>query len=248
MKVSSKTIKQLIALNLTIALVNIVIFSDALLAWDLFTGSALSVSIAWMIVLCSAFVFFKGNSKILEQKKSSSSLPGIRSLDDCTPALRKALQRGKVFEKNILKNIEQIKRYKRKRDTINDILLQKFCADEMSFRKFSDVLGKVEEAICINVRSILNKISAFDIDEYEAMLCQKTQCTTHMVSQEKKDIYNEFINFVNNATGANEDILLKLDKMLLEISRYNSLEDGDIQKLPGIIEMDELILNANLYK
>ena len=42
--------------------------------------------------------------------------------------------------------------------------------------------------------------------------------------------------------------MLKLDKMLLEISRYNSLEDGDVRKLPALAEMDELIKNAKLYK
>jgi hypothetical protein len=36
--------------------------------------------------------------------------------------------------------------------------------------------------------------------------------------------------------------------LLLEISQYNSLEDGDVQKLPVMIEMDDLIQHANLYK
>ena len=61
------------------------------------------------------------------------------------------------------------------------------------------------------------------------------------------NVKNEYINFVKNATKSNEDILLKLDKMILEISRYNSIEDGDITKFPAIIEMDELIKNAKLY-
>ena len=43
--------------------------------------------------------------------------------------------------------------------------------------------------------------------------------------KEKLDIYNEYIDFVDNATRTNEEILLKLDKILLEISKYNSLEE-----------------------
>jgi hypothetical protein len=53
---------------------------------------------------------------------------------------------------------------------------------------------------------------------------------------------------VERATRDNEEILLKIDKMLLEISRYKSLEDGDVGNMPAIKEMDELIKNANLYK
>ena len=40
----------------------------------------------------------------------------------------------------------------------------------------------------------------------------------------------------------------KLDKMLFEVSRYNSLESGEVKELPALAEMDELIKNANLYK
>jgi ferredoxin-fold anticodon binding domain-containing protein len=116
----------------------------------------------------------------------------------------------------------------------------------MSFKKFSGVLQDVENVVYMNMRSILNKISAFDIDEYEVL--RKKEFRGGEFSREKMDIYNEYINFVNNATNANEEILLKLDKMLLEISRYNSLEDGDIKKLPAIMEIDGLIKNANLYK
>jgi hypothetical protein len=82
--------------------------------------------------------------------------------------------------------------------------------------------------------------------EYEAI--HRAGAKREDVPQEKLEIYNDYIDFVNTATQTNEDILLKMDKMLLEISRYNSMEDGDIQKLPAIIEMDELIRNAKLYK
>ena len=242
---SPKKKRQLIILNSAIVLTNIALFSNALLGLSLLAGSALSISLAWTAVLGSGFAFIKGNSLILEQKETRLLLQSIRSLNDCITVFQEAIHKGDVFDENILKNIEQIKRFKRKHDTINDILLQKFSADEMSFQKFSSVLRDVEDVIYTNMRSILNKISAFDIEEYESM--QKRGFQPTEFSGEKMAIYNEYIDFVNNATGINEDILLKLDKMLLEISRYNSLEDGDVQKLPAIIEMDELIKNANLY-
>jgi response regulator RpfG family c-di-GMP phosphodiesterase len=184
---------------------------------------------------------------ILEQKETRLLLQRINSLHDCISVFQEALHKSEVFDGNILKNIEQIKRFNRKHDTIDDMLLQKFSADEMSFQKFSGVLHDVGNVLYANMRSILNKISAFDIEEYETMKRQEARGVKQVISQEKMDIYNEYISFVNNATMTNEDILLKLDRMLLEISRYNCLEGGDVQKLPAIIEMDELIKNANLY-
>ena len=245
---SPKKRKQLIILNAAIVIINIALFSKAFLGLSLLAGTALSISIAWTVVLGSAFAFIKGNSLILEQKETRMLLHGIHTLNDCIPVFQEALHKGDVFDENILKNIEQIKRFKRKHDTIDDMLLQKFTADEISFQKFSSVLHDVENVIYANMRSILNKISAFDIEEYETMKRREARGEKQIISQEKMDIYSEYIVFVNNAAQANEDILLKLDRMLLEISRYNSLEDGDVQKLPAIIEMDELIKNANLYK
>jgi len=243
---SPKKRLQMIILNASIVLINIALFSKALIGLSLFTGTTLMVSLAWSAIVGSGFAFIKGNSMLLKQKETRLLLQGIRSLDDCIPVFQEALHTGDVFDENILKNMEQIKRFKRKRDTINDILLQKFSADEMSYQKFSGVLRDVEDVTYTNMRSILNKISAFDTEEYESM--QKKGFQGNDFSAEKMAIYNEYIGFVANATRSNEDILLKMDKMLLEISRYNSLEDGDVQKLPAILEMDELIKNANLYK
>ena len=242
----SKKKRQLIILNTALVLGNIFLFSGVFLGLSLFTGSVLSKSAAWTAVLMSVIVFFKGNSSILKIKETRFLTQDIRSLDDCVPVFKEAIHNGDVFDENILKNIDQIKRFKRKYDTIKDILLQKFSADEMSFQKFSGVLQDVEKVVYMSMRSILNKISAFDVEEYEKLEHQKIQDDEFL--QEKLSIYNEYITFVNTATKTNEEVILKLDKMLLEISRYNSLEDGDIKKLPAIIEIDELIKNANLYK
>ena len=243
---SPRKIRQLLLLNGGIALLNIALFSNAFLGLSLFAGAALSMSAAWTIVLGSVFAFFKGNSMILNKPETRLLLQNINSLDSCVAVFEEALHNGDVFDENILKNIEQTKRFRRKQATIHDILLQKFSADEMSYQKFSGVLQEVETVIYMNMRSILNKISAFDIVEYEAL--QKKATRGLEISKERMDIYTEYIEFVNSATKTNEDILLKLDKMLLEISRYNSLENSDVQKLPAMIEMDELIKNANLYK
>ena len=243
---SKKKKQQLIILNSAIVLINILLFSNAFFGLSLLSGAPLLISTAWTAVLGSIFAFVQGNSRIMKKEETRFLAQGIQSLSDCDSVFSEAIHNGDVFDENILKNIDQIKRFKRKKDTIKDILLQKFSKEEMSYQKFKDVLQEVEGVIFVNMRSILNKISAFDIEEYEAM--QKKNFRDDLLSQEKMKIYNDYIDFVNNATLSNENILLKLDKMLLEISKYNSLEDGDAEKLPAILEMDELIKNANLYK
>ena len=243
---SPKKKKQLIILNSAIVLINIAIFSNALLGFSLLTGTALTMSIAWMSVIASVFAFIRGNSLILKKEETHLLTQNIHDLNDCINVFQEAINNGDVFDENILKNIGQIKRFTRKYSTIEDILLQKFTKEEISFQKFSSVLQDVENVIYMNMRSILNKIAAFDVDEYERLT--RGEFKGDELAQAKQEIYNEYIHFVDNATKTNEEILLKLDKMLLEISRYNTIDGGDIKKLPAIMEMDELIKNANLYK
>ena len=243
---SMKQKTRLFLLNFCIALVNILLFSNAFLGLKLLSGTALSIAAAWTAIVLSLVVFITGNKALLATKETRFLMQGMNTLEDCISVFKQTLQNGDVFDEDIIQNLEQIKRFQRKYDTIHDLLKQKFSVSELSYQKFSGVLQEVERIVFMNMRSILNKIAAFDMDEYETMM--RKGVSQDMMSQEKLKIYNEYIQFVRNATHANEDIILKLDKLLLEISRYNSLEDGDVQKLPAMVEMDALIHNANLYQ
>ena len=244
---SHKKIIQLITTNSIIAAANIAVFSKAFLRITIIAGTTLAMSTAWFTVVASLFSFTYFNRKILAPSNSYSIIPSkIGSLDDCVVYFEEAIQNGDVFDQDILKNLEQLKRFKRKRNIINKVLLQKFSSQELTFKKFDTVLNEVENIMYLNMQSILNKIAAFDVEEYESL--QKRGFPKEEVSEDKMNLYNEYIEFVKNATKINEEILLKLDKILFEVSKYNSLEDGEVKELPAIIEMDELIKNAKLYK
>ena len=242
-----KKIFQLIITNLSIIIANIAVFSKAFLGFSLLTGTALSMSISWFTLVASVFSFTYLNKKLLTPKEPYTLITqNINSLDDCVAVFEEAMQNGDIFDKNILKNLSQLKSFKRKSKTIRKILLQKFSPQELTYQKFDNVLNKVENLMYVNMRSILNKIAAFDVEEYEAL--QKRGFPPNEVSEEKMLIYDEYLNSVDDATKINENILLKLDRMLFEASRYNSLEKTEIKELPALTEMDELIKNAKLYK
>lgn len=238
---------KLILFNLGIAATNIVVFSKAFFGLSLLTGSTLTLGAAWTTILASIGGFYYVNNKLLNQPSTYALIAQkMHSLDDCVAIFEQAIERGDVFDEAILKNLYQLKRYKRKRTTIDDILNQKFSPKEITYQKFMNVLNEVEDLMYINMRSILNKIAAFDVEEYEEL--QSKGFPPNEVSEEKMKIYYEYIAYVKQATSTNEEILLKLDKLLFEISQYNVLKGGDIQKLPAIVEIDELIKNAKFYK
>ena len=237
---------KLLILNSIIVIVNVILFSKPFLGFSLLKGSYITIAISWLDLFISSLIFVKGNLYILRKSEIHILAKEVKNLNDCISIFQEAIYNGDVFDDNIIKNIEQIKRFSRKYNTINDMLLQKFSEDEITYKKFNDVLNGVQNVIYINMKSILNKISAFDEDEYINIINNKEKQQT--ISQEKLEIYNKYIDFVNESTNINEEILLKLDKMILEISKYNTIDGGDIKKMPVIMEMDELIKNAKLYK
>ena len=68
------------------------------------------------------------------------------------------------------------------------------------------------------------------------------------ISQEKIEMFQKYITFVKESVENNEEILLKLDKVLLELSKFNSLEDGELENMNAVKEVDELINKIKFYK
>ncbi|HET8687873.1 MAG TPA: hypothetical protein VFM18_14620, partial [Methanosarcina sp.] len=94
-----------------------------------------------------------------------------------------------------------------------------------------------------------NKLDAFDEKEYNFVRKKYEEGDfSQELMKEKSKVFNEYINFVKSATEDNEQILLKLDKLLLEISGLKSIESGQLEQMPGMIEIDNLIKQAKYYK
>ncbi len=235
-------------LNIGIAMVNTILFSPGLLGIQIGAASIFSTAFGGTAIFMSAVMFVYGNYRLLTDKEKIIQTSEIKTTEDYIIALKQNYSK-KTFESDIDVILTQINRFQKKKETIIDILLQKFNNTEMSFKKFEGTILSVEDVFYINIKSILNKLNAFDEDEYNRIKKRNgvnTFSTEFM--QTKMDIYNQYILFVKNATEDNEEIILKLDKLLLELSNFNCLEDGEIENMSGMKEIDELISKTNLYK
>jgi len=101
----------------------------------------------------------------------------------------------------------------------------------------------------MNIRSILNELNAFDEEGYNFIRKKhEAGAFSQQVMEEKFKVYDEFITFVRAATEYNEQILLKLDKLLLEISDFDGVDPSQLEQMAGMIEIDNLIKQAKYYK
>ncbi|MDP4088744.1 MAG: hypothetical protein Q8930_05670 [Bacillota bacterium] len=245
---SRDKLAKIAGLNIGIAAADTIIFSPGLLGIQLGGAGVLGTAFGATAILMSAIIFVYGNYSLLSNKQIIIHTSEIKTSEDCILALKEGY-RKKTFEKDISMILEQIERFQKKKEVITDILLQKFNSTEMSYSKFESTIAEVENIFFINIKSIINKLNAFDEEEYSSL--QKNNLKGKLSSElmnTKMAIYNEYISYVVKAIEDNEEILIKLDKLLLEVSRFNSLEDGEIEKMPAILSLDELIDRTKLYK
>lgn len=137
--------------------------------------------------------------------------------------------------------------FQKKRETIKTVLLSKFDVTEMSYSKFDGVISDIENVFYMNIKSIINKLNAFDENDYNRIKKEREKKFSKEFVNTKMRIYGEYVSFVKNAIENNEQIILKLDKLLLELSRFDSIEDGKIENMGAMKEIDELIKKIKLY-
>lgn len=243
---NSRKALKLIYLNSGIALTSIVAFSPGL--WGLeIGGDTLDTSIGITVIVMSLVIFIYGNYSLFALPDNQIILSKeLKTVENYIGAL-KELRFKKTLGPKIDLLLEQIDRISNKAHTIISILQQKFTPAELSFKKFEVTIRKAEAVFYLNLRSILNKMSAFDEQEY-VLMTKNQQVFSSKIRNEKLAIYNDYLRFFNSAIEENEEILLKFDKLLLELSNLSTIESGDIEQMVEMRELTSLIENAKLYK
>jgi len=262
MHVESKKILKIAFLNIGIAITNILLFSEGFLGVRIFGFSAFQTAFGITAIMVSIMAFLVGNYYILTtrdvQKYSNKE---VMTHEECLRAIkRQNLKR--TFAKDIVMIEEQADRFAIKQRTINEILLQKFNSEGMSYAKFNRAILDLENLFYVNLRSILNKLEVFDEADYNTtkrgysrfnslkgvnVVGDKRKFSKEFMDSKMK-LYNEYIRFVSEAVEDNEEMLLKLDRLLLEISKFTSIEEGQLENMSEMKEIDDLITKTKLYK
>jgi hypothetical protein len=237
---------KLLGLIFGMVVLNILVLSPGFLGVDI-GGSALTTAFGVTLLFASVLGLLYGSYVILFKQPVVLPVKQIKTHEDYVEALTH-YRRVKALEGDITLALGQLERIRKKKDTLMNVLNQRFDPTELSYKKFASVTQEVEKLFYLNVRSILNRLNAFDESEFESVTNKKSTPFSQELLQEKTNMYNEYLTFVKGSLGTNEEILLKLDKLLLEISRLDSFEPGDIENMPCMQEIDLLIKQTKYYK
>ena len=245
LKSGTEKIIKILGLNIGIATIDTIVFSPGFLGVVIGTG-AFATALGVTTIFMSIVIFGYGNYNLLIENEKIIQINEIKTADDCIDALNQNYGK-RIFEKDITTILEQIEMFQKKRETIKQVLLQKFDITEMSYSKFDGVISDIENVFYINIKSIINKLNAFDEKDYNRIRKDGEKKFSKEFINTKMRIYGEYISFIKKAIEDNEQIILKLDKFLLELSKFNSLEDGKIENMSAMKEIDELINKIKLY-
>ncbi|TFE19487.1 hypothetical protein [Cohnella luojiensis] len=237
---------KLLGLVAGVAALNIIVLSPGLIGVDV-GRNPLATAFGVTVPIVSALALFYGTYVWIFKLPVVMPVKQIKTHEDYVEALT-SYGCIKALEGDITLALEQLNRMKKKNSTLLNVLNQRFDPSELSYKKFASVIREVEMLFYLNIRSILNRLHVFDESEFESIMSQKSTRLSRELLQEKTNVYNEYVSFVKSSLGTNEEILLKLDKLLLEISRLDDLELGDIENLACIQEIDSLIKQTKFYK
>ena len=251
-------IGKMVALNLGIALLNVVLFSQGLVGLN-FTESALKTALAVTVIVMSLIAFGYGNYTLLFSEKPEPTVQLLRGTEFTSPqdyiqALEDKKGKG-VFEEDIHTSIEQINRMQDKDRALDSILEQFFTPQEITFTRFQSAINAVQAIFYNNVKKMLNRMIIFDYKDYQKLLdkvrSSQARSTGGVVSRPVDTpmrIYREHIEYVRSLVNMNEEILIKMDALLLEISKLDDLDEKGLENMAAVQEINDLIAQTKYYK
>lgn len=230
------------------AVLNIIVLSPGLLGVEIGGESVLETASGVTLLVVSFIVMLYGSYSLLFKPTVVHPVKNITTREDYIAALHQ-YRNAKDLKKDIALALDQLERIVKKKNALVEVLGQRFDQTEISYKKFDSVIYEVEKLFYLNIRGILNKLNVFDASGYSTFAGQQQSARlSDKLIQEKTNLYKEYLSYVTGYLSANEEILLKLDKLLLEISLLNSTDYRDVEEMPCMQEIDLLIKQTKLYK
>jgi hypothetical protein len=232
---------KILELNLGIAAACIIVFSPGLLGIELFGGSALEAAFGWTVIFLSAVGIIYGNYRLLAE-------PDRPIPRDEYYAEEMIKHRGmNEFEDIVDLTIDQIARLEKKTKNIMSILPQIFGDSEITCNKFASAIAEAKNAFFANIQIILNKLDAFDGEDYNfTRNGRDAEDVLKSTADEKLVVYSKYESSIKSAAEDNEQILLMLDKLMLGISDLNCPESVQRGQMTEMI--DDLIGQLKYYR
>lgn len=133
-----------------------------------------------------------------------------------------------------------------RRRSMQKALADRFQPTEITYRRFNGVYQEVERLFYANIKSILSKLKL--LYSHNTGSGADRSILSPEVIKERELLRAEYIKSVRRYIQVNEEILLKLDRLLLEITRLETVDVNEVESLACLKEIDSLIKQTKYYR
>lgn len=229
-----------------IVFVNIFILSPGFLGVAIGGESAFQTALGITLLFASAVAVLTTLYLSYFKPRSAGNIPQLETKEDYLESLRE-FKDSRVFGKDIDTVLTQVERLEKKKDTVERTLTHRFGQGELSYQKFMTPVSDVEKLFYVNIRNIIVKVSVFDEGEYLKIKRAANDFSAD-VMEDKMQLFNHYIDSVKSSKNINEEVLTSLDKLILEISNLNTVDVSEVDALPCMQDMNQLISQTKYYK
>ena len=153
------------------------------LSFDLSQG-ALKFALSAAATFFGLSMFFYVNYLIItKEEKVKLKADSLTSIDECVYTLMKYEMSNSAFSKEISKAIEQLKTLKRRKESLDALLVQNGISE--SFAYLNQTADKANFYVFSNVKKIINRLIVFDNEEY----------LSNILSSDNIESHRKYINF-----------------------------------------------------
>jgi len=240
-----------IGILIGVVILNVVIFSPSMLGLSVTSSSTFVKSIALTILIISAIVVFYVSFLYLFKGQEQGKIY-IREEEDSDAGFDDQLERyrnHRIYPMEVNLAIEQVSRMEEKKEALLDLLRQRFEQNELSYNRFLSVIKSVEELFNMNVQGLINKLRGSEISKLDQINTrQAQQMFSTKVLLQKQQLHKEYTTYVQGYISSNEEILTKLDRLILETTLLSSNDYRDLDEMPCMKEINVLIEQTKFYK
>ena len=190
--------------------------------------------------------FFSKKEQTPEPQPEPEEPPEIKMKNKYLEILEKNAD-NPVFKHDIKVTKEHIDQIQSRLQKINGILSEHFKPSEMTYARFARIIEETATRFYANVRTMIKRIDIFDTKDYLNISRSSTGMSVS-AKKERMRIYTEHIEYVHKIVDSNENIISKLDGLLLELTKLDDFSEESLNNNPAINELTALIDQTKYYK
>ena len=234
---------KLAVLNLIVVFTAVICYSPGLLNLRPSDSGVLRPGMSIFMALVLLFAFFYGNHQLLtEPKRSRVSADSVNDIKKAGMVLKSYFTSRPLGDTARVAS-EQLRRMDNLFGNTETIISEKFEKGSMSWGRYDAIVKSAEKSAVNNVVAMANRMQIFADRDYEKLTRYQNDQIPDDIQKKQLELYEENLQKIKDAIALNEELLLKIETLMFELSSENDNEEHD----EILEEIEKLTSEVKLY-